>query len=237
MLVVFAVVLVATIRMFAIVPKGFVPDEDNDSLNINLQAAQGTSFHDMEESSQRVAEVVRQNPYVDTFFVSTGGSVGSMNRARINVQLVPRRERPLSAQQIAQQLRSRIIRFPRSQAFVSLPSSLHIGGHGGNSAYNLTVQSADTNALYPWARRLEDAVEPAARAAGRLRRHGDEESPGRPGRSIATRRRRSGSTRPRSRTRSTTASARNGRRRSTGSHRSIACCWSSTRDISSTPTR
>ena len=158
MLAVFVAVLVATIEMFAIVPKGFVPDEDNDQLNINLQAAQGTSFHDMEESSQRIAEAVRQNPYVDTFFVSTGGSVGSMNRARINVQLVPRSQRPLSAQQIAQQLRARIIRFPRSQAFVSLPSSLHIGGHGGNSAYNLTVQSADTAALYPWARELEGAI-------------------------------------------------------------------------------
>ena len=30
-------------------PKGFIPDQDNDSLNVNLQAAQGTSFYDMVE--------------------------------------------------------------------------------------------------------------------------------------------------------------------------------------------
>jgi HAE1 family hydrophobic/amphiphilic exporter-1 len=158
MLGLFVLVLAATVAMFAIVPKGFVPDEDNDSLNINLQAAQGTSFADMEATSKRIAEVVRQTPYVDTFFVSTGGGIGSMNRARINVQLVPRHNRPLSAQKIAQQLREQIIHFPRAEAFVSLPSSLHIGGHGGNSAYSLNVESADTTALYAWAKKLEAAI-------------------------------------------------------------------------------
>ena len=37
----------ARCRCSAIVPKGFIPDQDNDSLNINLRAAQGTSFYEM----------------------------------------------------------------------------------------------------------------------------------------------------------------------------------------------
>ncbi|HZT76831.1 MAG TPA: efflux RND transporter permease subunit, partial [Vicinamibacterales bacterium] len=159
MMVVFAGVIAATVWMFRVVPKGFVPDEDNDSLNVNMVAAQGTSFYDMVAASTRVADVIKKNPYVDSFFVSTGGSVGSMNRARVNINLVPRAERPLSAQVIAQQLRDQIIHFPRFQAYISLPPSLHIGGHGGNSSYNLTVQSIDTNALYSAARQLETAIE------------------------------------------------------------------------------
>ncbi|HEY2906401.1 MAG TPA: efflux RND transporter permease subunit, partial [Vicinamibacterales bacterium] len=158
MLGVFAVVLAGTVEMFIIVPKGFVPDEDNDSLNINLHAAQGTSFYQMVDWSKQVADIVDRNPYVDAFFVSTGGGFGSMNTARLNVQLLPRRERPAAAQEIAQQLRAQLIHFPGFQAYVSLPTSLHIGGHGGNSSYNLTVQSADTAQLYPWARRLEQAL-------------------------------------------------------------------------------
>jgi hydrophobic/amphiphilic exporter-1 (mainly G- bacteria), HAE1 family len=159
MLAVFVAVLAATVEMFLVVPKGFVPEEDNDSLNINLHAAQGTSFYDMVAWSKKVADIVNKNPYVDAFFVSTGGGFGSMNTARLNVQLVPRRERPASAQEIAQTLRAQLIHFPAFQAYVSLPTSLHIGGHGGNSSYNLTVQSADTAQLYPWARRLEQALE------------------------------------------------------------------------------
>ncbi len=159
MLGVFALVLAGTVEMFIIVPKGFVPDEDNDSLNINLHAAQGTSFYQMVDWSKKVADIVDRNPYVDAFFVSTGGGFGSMNTARLNIQLLPRRDRPVAAQDIAQQLRALLIHFPGFQAYVSLPTSLHIGGHGGNSSYNLTVQSADTAQLYPWARRLEQALE------------------------------------------------------------------------------
>ena len=33
--------------MYGVVPKGFIPDQDNDSLNVNVQAAQGTSYYDM----------------------------------------------------------------------------------------------------------------------------------------------------------------------------------------------
>ena len=47
MLGVFVAVLVATVEMFGIVPKGFIPDQDNDSMNVNLRAAQGTSYYDM----------------------------------------------------------------------------------------------------------------------------------------------------------------------------------------------
>jgi multidrug efflux pump subunit AcrB len=70
---VFVVVLAATVHMYGVVPKGFIPDQDNDSMNINIRAAQGTSFYQMSTAAQRVAEVVRQNPYIDSFMVRTGG--------------------------------------------------------------------------------------------------------------------------------------------------------------------
>src|SRR5262245_45106419 len=158
MLAVFVLVVAATVEMFKIVPKGFVPNEDIDSLMINLRADQRTSFAEMSDSARKVAAVVENNPYVESFFVSTGGSFGSMNTARLNLNLAPRRQRPLSAGVLAQQLRQQLIRFPGFQAFVNEPTALHIGGHGGNSAYNFTVQSADTTLLYDWARRLETRI-------------------------------------------------------------------------------
>ncbi len=70
--------------MFGVVPKGFIPDQDNDTMNINLRAAQGTSYDEMvdlrEEGRRRSSG---RNPNVDTFFVSTGGNFGSMNTARL----------------------------------------------------------------------------------------------------------------------------------------------------------
>src|SRR4029077_8119675 len=78
MLIVFVLVLIATARMFVIVPKGFIPDQDNDTLNVNVQAAQGTSYYEMVSDVERIAAIINRNPSVDTFFASTGGGFGSM---------------------------------------------------------------------------------------------------------------------------------------------------------------
>ncbi|OLB62666.1 MAG: acriflavine resistance protein B [Acidobacteria bacterium 13_2_20CM_2_66_4] len=158
MLVVFAAVLVATVAMFRIVPKGFIPDQDNDSLNISVQAAQGTSYYDMVGCLKSLAAEIGANPNVDTFFASTGGGFGSMNMARLNLQLLPRKARAVPASEVARQLRARVLRFPGFRAFVSVPPALQIGGRMGNSSYTLTVQSADTAALYDWTARLEAAI-------------------------------------------------------------------------------
>src|SRR5215468_9173418 len=156
MLVLFVVVLAATVRMYSVVPKGFIPDQDNDQMNINIRAAQGTSYYDMAAGGQRVAEIVRRNPYIDSFMVRVGGGggYGQSNQAQAQVNLVPRRQRPLSAQQISQQLRRQLLSFPNYNVFVNLPSSLQIGARVGSSSYNVTIQSADTEQLYANARKL-----------------------------------------------------------------------------------
>jgi hydrophobic/amphiphilic exporter-1 (mainly G- bacteria), HAE1 family len=157
MLAVFVVVLLATVQMFRVVPKGFVPDSDDDEMNINLRAAQGTSFDDMMVYARRVADIIRQNPYVDMVMASSGGS-GSMNTARVNVQLKPRADRPLTAARILRDLRPRISSFPGFQAFLNLPPAISIGGRQTNSTYQLIVQSLDTTDLYRWGARLEQEI-------------------------------------------------------------------------------
>jgi HAE1 family hydrophobic/amphiphilic exporter-1 len=161
MLAVFVVVLGATVHMYGVVPKGFIPDQDNDQMNINIRAAQGTSYYDMAAGGRRVAEIVRQNPYIDSFMLRTGGQggYGSSNQVQLQVNLVPRATRPVSAQQISQQLRRQLLNIPNFNVFVNLPSSLNIGARMNNSSYNVTVRSADTDTLYREAGRLSAAMQ------------------------------------------------------------------------------
>jgi hydrophobic/amphiphilic exporter-1 (mainly G- bacteria), HAE1 family len=152
----FAGVLYATVYMFGIVPKGFIPDTDNDRLNVGLNAAQGTSFYEIVGYAQRVADIIRQNPYIDAEMANTGGNGGQ--GANFNIQLTPRATRPVSAQQIAQQLRAPLGRFPGFRTFVNVPAALQIGGFRGNSSFNLNVQSLNYDELYKWAPELEKAI-------------------------------------------------------------------------------
>jgi hydrophobic/amphiphilic exporter-1 (mainly G- bacteria), HAE1 family len=159
MVVVFFGVLAGTVYMYGLVPKGFIPDEDRDFLFINMRAAQGTSFYDMSAGMMKAAEIVRQNPNIESFVVNTGGGNNGANQGRIQVQLLPRADRKESAQLIAQKLRPQLLRFPNYRAFVNIPSSLQIGGRVGNSNYSVTVQSANTDELYLWAQRLSNAMD------------------------------------------------------------------------------
>ena len=163
MLAVFAAVLAATVHMFSIIPTGFIPDQDNDSMFVNLQAAQGTSYYDMAKWTQQVADIVIRNKYVDSFLASVGGGPGgggggSANNGRIMVQLLPRAQRDATAQQIAQQLRPLLLRFPGFRGFVGLPPSLQVGGRMGNQNFSIMMQAMDTDELYRWGPTLEQAI-------------------------------------------------------------------------------
>jgi len=159
MLVVFGFVVWATVHMFGIVSKGFIPDSDNDALFVNMRAAQGTSYYEMVGMTEKVADLLNRNPNVDAMMVNTGGGAANgMNQSRINIQLTPRASRPVTASQIAQQLRQVVNRFPQFRGSVNVPQSLQIGGFRGDSGYNLMVESLNSEELYTWTPRLMDAI-------------------------------------------------------------------------------
>ena len=150
--------------MFNIIPTGFIPDQDNDSMFVNLQAAQGTSYYDMAKWTQQVGDIVIRNTYVDSFIAIVGGGPGGggTNNGRIMVQLC----RARSAIGPRSRSRSSCGRscsgFPGFRGFVGLPPSLQIGGRMGNQNFSIMMQSMNTDDLYKWA--------PALRAGDRVGR-------------------------------------------------------------------
>jgi multidrug efflux pump subunit AcrB len=157
----FFAVLVATGMAYRAVPKGFIPDQDDDSINVGLRAAQGTAFEEMAADARLVGEIVQKNPNLQraVVFVGNGpGGAGAMNTARVVLRMKPRAERPDTALQIIQQIRPRLVNLPGFRAFVTLPPAFQIGGRQGDNSYSVTLQSPDTEQLYQWAGRFESAV-------------------------------------------------------------------------------
>jgi HAE1 family hydrophobic/amphiphilic exporter-1 len=158
MLAVFAAVVAATAWTLTKVPTGFIPDQDDDSINISLRAAQGTAFEEMAADARQVGEIVRRNPNLQRAVVFVGGGPGgpsAMNTARITLRMKPRAQRTQTAQQIIQEIRPKIVNFPGYRAFVTLPPAFQIGGRSGNSAYSVTLRSGDMASLYQWSDEFE----------------------------------------------------------------------------------
>jgi len=159
--VLFFAVLGATWFFYQKVPKGFIPDADNDQMQLNIQAAQGTSFYKMVEYQKRIADIVRQDPDVEAFMTNAGGgNAGSGNNGRFFVMLRNHPERKSTAQQVAERLRPKIVSIPGFNVYPNVPPPIRIGGGGYNSRsnYDFTLQGPDTDDLYEKAALLEKEV-------------------------------------------------------------------------------
>jgi HAE1 family hydrophobic/amphiphilic exporter-1 len=151
-----AAVLVATIWLGVIVPKGFIPSEDNAQIRGTTEAAEGTSFEAMVRHQRVAAEIVQADPNVKGFMSAVGGGrSSSVNQGRFFVHLKPRREREQSAEQIARALSTRMAAVPGLRVFFQSPPPISIGGRGSKSLYQYTLQGPDIPELYATSTRLE----------------------------------------------------------------------------------
>ena len=154
------VVLLATIYMFGLVPKGFIPSEDTGQVLINTEGAQGVSYEQMVQYQQELAAIVAEDQNVESFFssVGVGGSGLTGNTGRIFMKLKPRSERPLSADELIRELRPKLARVPGIRVSLQNPPVIRVGGRLSRSLYQFTLQSPDAPELYRHAASFEEKL-------------------------------------------------------------------------------
>jgi HAE1 family hydrophobic/amphiphilic exporter-1 len=154
------VVLVATIYMFGLVPKGFVPSEDIGQILINTEGAQGVSVEQMVRNQQQLAAIVAKDANVDSFFssIGVGGAALTGNTGRIFIKLKPRSERALTADEIIRELRPKLNQVPGIRVSLQNPPVIRVGGRLSRSLYQFTLQSPDAPELYRYVGLFEERL-------------------------------------------------------------------------------
>ncbi len=145
------VILLASIGLAVIIPKGFIPSEDQGQLFATTEVAEGTSFDNMMQHQLAAMNVVEQDSAVRGFMSFIGGG----NQGRLFMHLRPRSERDLSADQVARELTAKLNSIAGLQAFVVNPPPINIGGRASKSQYQFTLQGSDIQELYQGAAALE----------------------------------------------------------------------------------
>ena len=147
--------LVATVYLFTITPKGFLPSEDVSRFNMSTEAIQGVGFEDMVRHQQQMADIVAADPNV----ARSGANVGTGNSGRVFIDLKPREERALNVDGVMAELRVKLAQVPGMRAYLTNPPPVNLGGQqGARSLYQFTLQDTDTDELYRWAPMLEDKI-------------------------------------------------------------------------------
>jgi hydrophobic/amphiphilic exporter-1 (mainly G- bacteria), HAE1 family len=152
-----AAILVGTVVLFQIVPKGFIPSEDQNQLQATTETAEGTSYDAMVEHQRAAAAIVQEDPNIDGFMSSVGGGgrISTVNQGRFFIHLKDRSEREMSADEVAQSLSRKLADVPGMRVFISNPPVLNIGGRSSKSEYQFTLTSSDLSVLYDAAAALE----------------------------------------------------------------------------------
>jgi hydrophobic/amphiphilic exporter-1 (mainly G- bacteria), HAE1 family len=153
--------IAATVWLFMIVPKGFLPSEDQGRFNVSVEAIQGIGFDGMVDHLTRVSDIIAKDPNVLGYTSQVGGGPGggSLSSGRVNVDLKPRDQRSLSVDQVIAELRPKLAQIPGVRAYMVNNPPINLGGtQGARSLYQFTLQDTDTAELYQWAPVLQDKM-------------------------------------------------------------------------------
>jgi multidrug efflux pump len=146
-----------TIYLFAVIPKGFFPQQDTGRLMGGIQADQSISFQAMESKLEKFVQIVKDDPAVENVVGFTGGR--QTNSGNIFVALKPLAERRISADQVINRLRGKLNAVAGARLFLQSVQDIRVGGRASNAQYQYTLQGDDLTELYQWAPKVADALQ------------------------------------------------------------------------------
>ena len=147
------VLTIATVALFVVMPKGFMPTVDQGFAFGGSEAAQDTSFEEMVRLQSQVNTVLQKNPWIDSYGSGTG-NFGGQNQGFMFANFKSDNHRP-KAPQIIAQLQQQFASIPGLMVFLQVPPLITLGQNEGRSEYSLALEDADTKELFHWAPVLE----------------------------------------------------------------------------------
>jgi multidrug efflux pump len=158
-------VLLATVvlnfYLFAVVPKGFFPQEDTGQIMGMLRADQDVSFEAMSKRLRTALAIVQRDPavaHVVGFTGGGGGPGGAENTANMFIDLKPLSERKLDGEQVIARLRRSLASMTGAQLFLQVMQDIRAGGRQSNAQYQYTILADDLDQLNVWAPKITEAL-------------------------------------------------------------------------------
>ncbi|HXT80818.1 MAG TPA: efflux RND transporter permease subunit [Acetobacteraceae bacterium] len=160
MLLVTLLTIVLTVRLYTVVPKGFMPLQDTGIIMGSTLADPDVSFQTMETRQRAVVDVLLRDPAIDSVASTVGVSSGwsSLNRGRLTISLKPLGERHVSSEAVINRLRGPLATVGGVQTSLFSAQDLRGGGRQGGAQFQYVVITEDLAALRHWAVALENRL-------------------------------------------------------------------------------
>ncbi|MGE4123938.1 MAG: multidrug efflux RND transporter permease subunit [Pusillimonas sp.] len=156
--------LLVTALLYVWVPKGFFPQQDTGLIQAISQADQTVSFSAMSRLQLQAAQIIAEDPDVDTVTSFTGvdGTNTTLNTGRFQIALKPLAQRSDNAQTIIARLQQRLQAVAGLEVFMQPVQDLTIDDKVSRTQYQFTLSDPDPAVLETWVPRLVDALQAQA---------------------------------------------------------------------------
>lgn len=150
----------ATVWLYLVIPKGFVPEQDTGFIQGSATAAETISYQDMVARSQALARIIGQDPAVAGYGFSVGSTGGnqSLSSGRFLINLKPVGEREVSARQWINQMRPKLAQVPGIQLSLRPAQDINLGVGSGSGSYQYLLTGPDLAELTKGARGVATAL-------------------------------------------------------------------------------
>jgi multidrug efflux pump len=161
-MVVLLAVVVLNFYLFALVPKGFFPQQSSGALVGFVRADQSISFQAMQGKMLQFVRILGKDPAVAHVVAFTGGSGpggGATNSGFLFSELKPLSQRKLSDDAVIARLRRSLAGVTGARLFLQSAQDIRFGGRQGFAQYQYTLLSDDLQTLSSWAPKITQALE------------------------------------------------------------------------------
>ena len=163
-LLVAALTLAATVALYIVVPKGFLPLQDTGLLEATTEAGQQVSFTEMQALQKQVADIVGPDPEVlgVVSLVGVGQENPTPNTGHLAIVLKARDERTETAAGIAERLQRQVAPIPGVSVFFTQVQDIQIGTRASRTQYQYTLVDTSAAELAQWSGRLLGRLQQSA---------------------------------------------------------------------------
>jgi multidrug efflux pump len=159
-LIVTAATLVATIWLYVVAPKGFLPAQDTGLITAVVEAGAEVSFVEMQRLQDQVVSALRADPDVSavTSVVGVSPLNPTPNAGRVTIVLKERDKRRASANQIVRRLKERVAPIPGMKVFFQSVQDIQISTRSSRAQYQYTLAGTDAAEVLDWSNKLVETL-------------------------------------------------------------------------------
>jgi multidrug efflux pump len=161
MLIVTVVTLAATIALYIVIPKGFLPAQDTGLITAVIETEPTTSFESMKQTQAAVTERLRTDPDISGIVSVIGASASNLtlNTGSLTLVLKPRNQRTASADEMIDRLRVEVADIPGVHVTFQSVRDISISTRVARAPYQYTLTGTDTATVVDWSHRLAQRLQ------------------------------------------------------------------------------